>query len=193
MLTVPDSGALADPRAAAPRAIERNARQMIEPAMGEFEGLPALRRFAAEVGRVAGARSRTGSGAARFCYQVIERRGTGGGNFRLMYSRFLAEAGRDEAELAAEAVGGLDVARRGTARRERSRSAAARDVVAGRRPRRGGARGRGAPLAGAAQRLGLVLQQAQHRALDPLPVDELAGLAPATMRRSERRIVSPLS
>ena len=31
---------------------------------------------------------------ARFCYQVIERRGTGGGNFRLMYSRFLEEAGR---------------------------------------------------------------------------------------------------
>ena len=32
---------------------------------------------------------------ARFCYQVIERRGTGGGNFRLMYSRFLDEAGRE--------------------------------------------------------------------------------------------------
>ncbi len=32
---------------------------------------------------------------------MIERRGTGGGNFRLMYSRFLAEAGRDEAGLAA--------------------------------------------------------------------------------------------
>ena len=42
---------------------------------------------------------------ARFCYQVIERRGTGGGNFRLMYSRFLDEAGRDEAPLAAEAAG----------------------------------------------------------------------------------------
>ena len=41
---------------------------------------------------------------ARFAYQVIERRGTGGGCFRLMYSRFLAEAGRDEAPLAAEAA-----------------------------------------------------------------------------------------
>ena len=30
---------------------------------------------------------------ARFNYQVIERRGTGGGNFRRMYSRFLAEVG----------------------------------------------------------------------------------------------------
>ncbi len=28
---------------------------------------------------------------ARFGYQVIERRGTGGGAFRLMYSRFLEE------------------------------------------------------------------------------------------------------
>ena len=42
---------------------------------------------------------------ARFGYQVIERRGTGGGNFRLMYSRFLAEAGREEAELAARRGG----------------------------------------------------------------------------------------
>lgn len=75
--------------------------------MGEFEGLPALRRFADEV-----------EGwpellddwrwTARFTYQVIERRGTGGGNFRLMYSRFLrecAEAGlapvtREQVELA---------------------------------------------------------------------------------------------
>jgi len=29
---------------------------------------------------------------ARFSYQVIERRGTGGGAFRLMYSKFLHEA-----------------------------------------------------------------------------------------------------
>jgi hypothetical protein len=36
---------------------------------------------------------------ARFGYQVIERRGTGGGAFRLMYSRFLEEAGRPEAAL----------------------------------------------------------------------------------------------
>jgi hypothetical protein len=34
---------------------------------------------------------------ARFAYQVIERRGTGGGNFRLMYSRFLEEAGYSKA------------------------------------------------------------------------------------------------
>jgi hypothetical protein len=41
---------------------------------------------------------------ARFLYQVIERRGTGGGNFRLMYSRFLEEAGYAEASLAGDAA-----------------------------------------------------------------------------------------
>jgi hypothetical protein len=103
MLTVPDPDALSDPRAAAPLAIERNASQMLEPAMGEFEGLPALRRFAAEVGQWP-SQLADWQWSARFCYQVIERRGTGGGNFRLMYSRFLAEAGHDEAETAAEAA-----------------------------------------------------------------------------------------
>jgi hypothetical protein len=105
LLTVPDPGALSDPRAAAPRAIERNARQMIEPAMGEFEGLPALRRFADEVGEWP-SELEDWQWSARFCYQVIERRGTGGGNFRLMYSRFLAEAGHDGSGLAAEAAAG---------------------------------------------------------------------------------------
>ncbi len=100
-----DAGAL-DPEkleAAAPAAIERAAEQMHEPALGEFQGLPALERLAAEVGdwpqAVADAQW-----CARFLFQVIERRGTGGGNFRLMYSRFLAEAGREESALAAEAA-----------------------------------------------------------------------------------------
>jgi hypothetical protein len=35
---------------------------------------------------------------------VIERRGTGGGNFRLMYSRFLREVGNPYADLAAAAA-----------------------------------------------------------------------------------------
>jgi hypothetical protein len=103
MLTVGDDGALADPRPAADRAIEDNARRMIEPPLGEYEGLPALRRFAAEVGEWPGA-IEDWQWCARFGYQVIERRGTGGGNFRLMYSHFLAEAGREEAELAATAA-----------------------------------------------------------------------------------------
>jgi hypothetical protein len=103
MLTVGDHERLADPRPAAGRAIERNARQMLEPALGEYEGLPALRRFAVEVGAWPAA-IEDWRWCARFCYQVIERRGTGGGNFRLMYSRFLAEAGRDESALAARAA-----------------------------------------------------------------------------------------
>ncbi len=105
MVTAPDPGRLADPRPAAAAAIERNARQMLEPAMGEYEGLPALRRFAAELPEWPSLLE-DWQWSSRFCYQVIERRGTGGGNFRLMYSRFLAEAGRDEAAIAAEAAAG---------------------------------------------------------------------------------------
>ena len=74
---------------------------MLEPPLGDHEGLPALRRFAAEVGSWPKA-AQDWQWCARFLYQVIERRGTGGGNFRKMYSRFLEEAGYDESALAAE-------------------------------------------------------------------------------------------
>jgi hypothetical protein len=78
---------------------------MTEPEWGDFAGLPALRRFSAEVGRWP-QEAEDWQWCARFGYQVIERRGTGGGNFRLMYSHFLEEAGRDEAAgLSAEAAG----------------------------------------------------------------------------------------
>jgi hypothetical protein len=89
----------------APAAIERAAKQMIEPALGDFEGLPALSRFASEVGGWPEA-AEDWQWCARFLYQVIERRGTGGGNFRKMYSRFLEEAGYEESGLAAEASEG---------------------------------------------------------------------------------------
>jgi hypothetical protein len=89
--------------AATPRAIERAAREMLEPPFGEFGGVPALKRLAAEAGSWPEA-VEDWQWCARFAYQVIERRGTGGGCFRLMYSRFLEEAGRDEAPLAAEAA-----------------------------------------------------------------------------------------
>jgi hypothetical protein len=86
-----------------PRAIERAASQMLEPSLGEFEGLPALRRFAAEVGDWPDM-AEDWQWCARFLYQVIERRGTGGGNFRKMYSRFLEEASYEESAIAAEAA-----------------------------------------------------------------------------------------
>ncbi|HWN72690.1 MAG TPA: BtrH N-terminal domain-containing protein [Solirubrobacterales bacterium] len=90
-------------QAAVPRAIERAAREMLEPPFGPFAGVPALERLAEEAGSWPEA-VEDWQWCARFAYQVIERRGTGGGCFRLMYSRFLAEAGRDEAPLAAEAA-----------------------------------------------------------------------------------------
>ena len=90
----------------APEAIERAAQVMLEPPLGEYEGLPAMRRFAAEVGSWPEV-TEDWQWCARFLYQVIERRGTGGGNFRRMYSRFLEEAGYEsEAVIAAEAAAG---------------------------------------------------------------------------------------
>jgi hypothetical protein len=89
-------------RAAAPRAIERAVSEMLEPPFGEFGGLPALARLAAEAGSWP-EQVEDWRWCARFAYQVIERRGTGGGCFRPMYSRFLEEVGRGEAPLAVEA------------------------------------------------------------------------------------------
>jgi hypothetical protein len=102
MFSVPDGAKLDDLREAAPRAVARATRQMLEPQLGEYEGLPALRRFADEVGAWPEA-TEDWRWCARFNYQVIERRGTGGGNFRAMYSRFLDEAGYEQAGLAAAA------------------------------------------------------------------------------------------
>jgi Butirosin biosynthesis protein H, N-terminal/Domain of unknown function (DUF4872) len=103
MLHVPDAEPIGDLRESIPAAIERCAVRMLEPPLGDYEGLPALRRFAAEVGSWP-EQIDDWQWCARFNYQVIERRGTGGGNFRLMYSRFLAEAERPEAELCARAA-----------------------------------------------------------------------------------------
>jgi Butirosin biosynthesis protein H, N-terminal/Domain of unknown function (DUF4872) len=93
----------ADLRAHAPRAIERAAKEMIEPALSEYQGLPALRRFAGEVQRWPEV-ANDWQWCVRFLYQVIERRGTGGGNFRRMYARFLEEAGYKQSSLAHDAA-----------------------------------------------------------------------------------------
>jgi len=90
-------------REAIPAAIERAATAMVEPEYREYSGLGAVERLAEEAGSWPEA-TEDWKWCARFGYQVIERRGTGGGAFRLMYSRFLAEAGRPEAPLAAEAA-----------------------------------------------------------------------------------------
>jgi hypothetical protein len=91
-------------RAAIPAAIERAAKAMVKPEFGEFSGLGAVERLAEEAGSWPEV-AEDWRWCARFGYQVIERRGTGGGAFRLMYSRFLEEAGRPEAPLAADAAG----------------------------------------------------------------------------------------
>jgi len=89
-------------REAVPAAIEAGARAMLEPEFPGFSGLDAVRRLADEAGSWPEV-AEDWQWCARFGYQVIERRGTGGGAFRPMYSRFLEEAGRAEAPLAAEA------------------------------------------------------------------------------------------
>lgn len=110
MIDLPPGATVGDLREAAPAAIEQAARRMQEPDLGVFEGLPALRRFAEEVAGWPDAAPDAGW-CARFNYQVIERRGTGGGNFRLMYARFLREVGRSAAadlcDAAAERWSGL--------------------------------------------------------------------------------------
>jgi hypothetical protein len=89
-------------REAIPAAIERAAKGMLESEFGDFAGLGAVRRLAEEAGSWPEV-AEDWQWCARFGYQVIERRGTGGGAFRLMYSRFLEEAGRPQAPLAREA------------------------------------------------------------------------------------------
>jgi hypothetical protein len=103
MFSVGGEVVAADLRAAVPAAIDRAVAEMTAPPFGEFGGLRAIDRLAAEIGSWPETVS-DWQWCARFGYQVIERRGTGGGAFRLMYARFLAEVGREEAGLAAAAA-----------------------------------------------------------------------------------------
>ncbi|HEU4905051.1 MAG TPA: BtrH N-terminal domain-containing protein [Solirubrobacterales bacterium] len=90
-------------REAVPAAIEAAAGAMLEPEFPGFSGLDAVRRLADEAGSWPEVAA-DWQWCARFGYQVIERRGTGGGAFRAIYARFLEQAGRAEAPLAAEAA-----------------------------------------------------------------------------------------
>lgn len=90
------------------RAIAYAAGQMLEPQFGDIQGVPALRRWAAEIARWP-EDAADWQWCTRFAYQVIERRGTGGGNFRGLYAEFLEFA--DEHDVA----GGLHEAARSCA------------------------------------------------------------------------------
>lgn len=86
-------------------ALRRQAREILLDVDG-VAGVSALERFASELpewsARAADEADRTW--CFRYGYQVIERRGTGGGLFRALYARFLEEA---EAPLPAIAPLGL--------------------------------------------------------------------------------------
>lgn len=74
-------------------ALRRQAREFLLDVDGAA-GISALERFAAELpewpARAASEADRAWS--FRYASQVIEKRGTGGGNFRALYARFLEEA-----------------------------------------------------------------------------------------------------
>jgi hypothetical protein len=93
---------------AIPDALRRQARDALLDVTGAA-GVSALERFAADLPewprRAAGEADR--AWCLRYGYQVIERRGTGGGLFRALYARFL-----DEAEAAVPALAALGLAPR---------------------------------------------------------------------------------
>lgn len=70
-------------------AIVHNSRMILSEDF-EYQGIPALEKWIGEC--EAWSRFTDWQWTARFVYQVIERRGTGGGGFRLMYADFLKEA-----------------------------------------------------------------------------------------------------
>ena len=72
-------------------ALRRNARHMLDPDDCELpSGIPAMRRLADELPHWGAATD--WSWAARFGYQIVERRGAGGSFFRSLEADFLAEA-----------------------------------------------------------------------------------------------------
>lgn len=76
---------------AIPLALGKNAREMLSPPGASASGIPGIRRMAGEIRRWPDM-TEEWTFAARFGYQVIEKRGTGGGFFRRMYAAYLEEA-----------------------------------------------------------------------------------------------------
>ena len=76
---------------AVPQALGKNAREMLSPPPGSASGVSGMRKMAGEIPRWPGM-TKDFIFAARFGYQVIEKRGTGGGFFRRLYARYLGEA-----------------------------------------------------------------------------------------------------
>jgi hypothetical protein len=70
------------------RSIEVTVREMLEPSV-PGTGIPAMKRLAAN--GAAWKASHDWAWSARFAYQSIEKRGTGGGGFRGLYADFLQQ------------------------------------------------------------------------------------------------------
>ncbi len=90
---------------AVPLALMKNAQEMLDPPQGSLTGVSGMRRLAMEIPRWPGM-TEDFAFAARFGYQVIEKRGTGGGFFRRMYARYLEEASLHCSFLAREELPG---------------------------------------------------------------------------------------
>ncbi len=92
VVTATDRSAIEDLRTRLPEvaqaAIKMASRNMLEPPYGDLQGIKALQKLADEVTSWP-KEAEDWQWCARFSYQVIERRGTGGGNFRKLYSEFL--------------------------------------------------------------------------------------------------------
>lgn len=76
---------------AIPGALKKNAAMMLKPREGEDSGVAGIRKAAKEVVKWP-SKVENWKFAVRFGYQVIEKRGTGGGFFRRLYARYLEEA-----------------------------------------------------------------------------------------------------
>jgi len=93
---VPAGGSIPDLRPIIKKALIRQAEDMegLKIDMPGLFGFPAMRKAVEDLPRWGQAKD--WQWCARWFYQVIERRGTGGGAFRLLYSRFLEQAGELE-------------------------------------------------------------------------------------------------